>query len=109
VVNPGDRVLYRLDAGDAAGVNSRRRDFEQHQAHDGSHKHPHDRIPGGSGAPGYVAHIGHQVSKGQQLPADVVCVSVGGSLCLRVLLPGSDVLWVKNVSEGGDPGQWRLR
>lgn len=108
-MNPGDRVLYRLDATDAAGINSRRADFTRYQACDDNHKHPHDRIPGGSGASGHQAHIGLEVSEGQQLPADVIIVNESGTLCLQVRLPGSDNQWVVNVPEGYGPGQWQKR
>jgi hypothetical protein len=106
-VQPGDRVLYTLDTEDAESVNRRRADFQSFQALYASHKHPHGRTSGGSGASGHVAHTGLQVHAGQELPADVVIVSESRTLCLRVLLPGSDVQWVMNVPRGDGPGQWR--
>jgi hypothetical protein len=108
-IQPGDRVLYTLDAEDAGGVNRRREDFQVFQATAANHKHPHARTAGGSGASGHVAHIGLQVRPGQELPADVVIVSESGTLCLQVLLPGSDVQWVMNVAEGDGPGHWKPR
>jgi hypothetical protein len=36
-----------------------------------------------------------------------VIVNESGTLCLRVLLPGSDTQWVVNVPEGYGPGQWQ--
>jgi hypothetical protein len=108
-MNPGDRVIYTLRQFDADGVNQRRDDFSMYQATADNHMHPHGRISGGSGASGHQAHIGLPVTEGQQLPADVVIVNGSGTLCLRVLLPGSDNLWLANVPEGDGDGHWRER
>jgi hypothetical protein len=105
-MHAGARVLYRLDAHDATTINQRRNDFTRYQATADNHKHPHGPTPGGSGASGHIAHIGLEVTEGQQFPADVTIVNASGTLCLRVLLPGSDTQWVVNVGEGDHPGQW---
>jgi hypothetical protein len=103
----GDRVLYRLDAEDADGINARRDNFQRHQATDSHGKHPHRR--GGSGATGHIAHVGLRVAEGDVCFADVTQVNPNGTLCLRVGLNGSDVQWAVNVPEGGAPGQWQVR
>lgn len=104
-IRVGDRVLYRLDAEDADGINTRRDNFQAHQAAASHGKHPHER--GGSGASGHIAHVGLRVVAGQECFADVAIINPSGTLCLRVGLPGSDVQWVVNVPEGSEPGEWR--
>ena len=107
-LRPGDRVMYSLDEEDVTGVSSRRANFDLFQAMGSHGKHPHGKSPqGGSGASGHIAHIGLPVHVGQELPADVIIVNGLGRLCLKVLLPGSDVQWVENAAEGDGPGHWR--
>ena len=108
MTQPGDRVVYCLDAHDANEITTNRANFVLFKALGDNHKHPHDKAPG-SGAMGVMAHIGLPVACGQELPADVVLVNSQGRLSLRVLLPGSDIQWVENVPEGTGPGTWKVR
>jgi hypothetical protein len=105
---PGDRVLYYLDANDVNEITTNRANFVLSKSLADTHKHPHEKAPG-SGAPGLMAHIGLPVHEGQELPADVIIINPFGRLSLRVLLPGSDVQWVENVPEGTGPGMWGQR
>lgn len=105
MIQPGDRVLYRLDANDVNEITTNRANFVLSKSHGDTHKHPHPKEPG-SGAPGFMAHIGLPVHEGQELPADVIIVNEHGRLSLRTLLPGSDIQWVENVPEGAGPGTW---
>lgn len=104
----GDIVLYCLDETDAAGITSRRNNFQKFNQGRSGHKHPHP--PDIGRASGHVAHIGTPVHTGQEFAAQVCAVPDAPRLNLRVLLDGSDVHWVTNVPQGsGEPGTWRQR
>lgn len=90
----GDIVLYRLTAGDAEGINRRRRDFHQSRSADSR--------------TGFVGHVGNHVQEGDPAPAVVVQVHAESTVTcnLQVLLDGSDTFWATSRAEGSDPGQW---
>lgn len=98
----GRIVLYTLTAEDAAQINRRRTTGKDIAA----------RI---AATPrewplGAQAHIGNEVSEGQEFPMVVVRTwgadptsAVNG----QVLLDGNDVFWVTSVCVGEGPGTWR--
>lgn len=101
-VTIGRTVLYRLTAKDAEEVNRRRTTGSSIA----------ERIRIGEWPLGAQAHIGNPEGEGSVRPMVVVHVwpdefgpgvpGVNG----RVMLDGTDVLWVTSVSEGNGPGQW---
>jgi hypothetical protein len=84
----GRVVLYRLDAGDVAGIEERRAKLAEVL---GVH----------------TSALGNPVTAGQQYPADVVRVwSDTGPIQLQVRLDGSDSYWATSVAEGDGERQW---
>lgn len=68
------------------------------------------RIDEGTWPFGAMAHIGNKVVDGDILAAVVVKVHPDDKVNLRVLLDGTDVLWVQEVGYFEDPaaqGTWR--
>jgi hypothetical protein len=103
----GDIVLYRLDATDVEGINSRRANFQLFNQGRARAKHPHGRDL--HHASGHVAHIGTPVREGQEFPALVVAMPDPPRVNLQVFLDGSDVQWVTCAPEGEGPGTWSPR
>jgi hypothetical protein len=77
----GQHVVYTLSEGDAAAVESRRKNEEPRRTH-------------------------NSAAAGQRCPAFIVR-DWGGCVNLRVLLDGHDDYWATSRSEGTDPGQWQ--
>ena len=90
----GLMVLYRLTEDEALMTNKRREDARQNRD-----KMREDR-------PGFQAHVGYVVAEGDRLPMIVTQVSPGQDVNGQAFLDGNDSLWVQDVFEGEDPGQW---
>ena len=89
----GLMVLYRLTEGDAKATNARRAD-----ALNNREKMREER-------PGFQAHVGNKVGVGDRVPMIVTAVW-DGDVNGQAFLDGNDSLWVVNVQEGDQPGQW---
>lgn len=96
----GRIVHYRLSEEDATAVNRRRHDARMHL--------PEHR----DGATGVQIHVGNPVSAGEVYAA-VIVTQWGGesptpntSVNLKVLLDGTDDLWVTSASQGVGQRQW---
>lgn len=97
-------MLYTLTAKDAEEVNRRRDVFRRLQG-----QNQDEHWIGGA----FQSHIGNPEGEGSVRPMVVVQAwpdefgpgvpGVNG----KVLLDGTDELWVKSVREGASPGQWR--
>jgi hypothetical protein len=85
-------VLYTLSAQDAEDINRRRADYQRTRRE--------------VGRAGMVAHVGNQVGAGETYPAVVVRTFGGPAANLKVLLDGSDDLWVTSRTEGAGHGRW---
>lgn len=93
----GRIVYYRLTHHDADVITRRRLDFTEHRGRDGYTD------------TGYVAHYGNPVAAGQVFPAAIVRSwgeDESGLANLKVLLDGSDDLWLTSVAQGVGQGQW---
>lgn len=92
----GMMVLYQLTEEEALATNKRREDAKQNVE-----KMREER-------PGFQAHVGIETSEDDLLPMIVTFVSqdlptfVDG----QVFLNGNDSLWVTEVMEGNESGQW---
>ena len=106
----GDTVVYRLTEEDAAKINRRRTTGNSIA----------ERLASDDWPQGAQAHIGSRVSAGLDFPMIVVRYRQSGEVdhpgypsCSvangQVILDGSDTLWVRNVTEGPHPGQYRLQ
>ena len=91
----GQMVLYRLTEDDALKTNKRRADAQMN-----IEKMREER-------PGFQAHVGGPVNGGVNVPMIVTDFS-GHFVNGQVFLDGNDSLWVTEVEEGIQPGQWQL-
>lgn len=95
VIKPtvGRMVYYKLSASEAQDVNRRREGFDAQAGH----------WPATA-----QRHIGNPVSENDIFPAVIIRVGENGedTVNLKVLLDGSDNLWVKNAYQGQEGGQW---
>lgn len=100
----GRTVLYTLTEHDAKTINKRRADFGAFRAS----LHGVNPDPGHRGATGHVAHYGNRAYPGDVYPAVLVRVWDEATVTVnaRVLLDGTDTLWVTSRPEGDQPGQW---
>ncbi|MFF8817848.1 hypothetical protein ACF07D_07615 [Leucobacter sp. NPDC015123] len=90
----GRVVHYRLSREDAESVNKRRSDTE-------AHLEEHREL-----ATGVQVHVGFPVVAGDAQAAIIVGIAVSGNPNLKVLLDGTDVLWVPDAGAGHADGQW---
>ena len=90
----GRIVHYRLSGADAESVNKRRSDTA---AHIEEHR---------DSATGVQVHVGFPASAGDVQAAIVVGIAANGNPNLKVLLDGTDVLWVPDAGAGHADGQW---
>lgn len=98
----GRIVHYLLTDADADAMNKRRDDYQKFA---NSHAHPHE--PGTPEPTGHVAHFGNDLAGGEYYPAVVVRTNLTpDTVNLKVLLDGTDDLWVRLVHEGDEPGTW---
>ena len=98
----GDTVLYSLSVDDAKNINRRydhaaanRETFKEHQW-------------------GYQVHLGSKVYPGEVLPMTITQIWPDYTVNGKVILDGTDSLWVTIVQAGEDhnkptPGRWHPR
>ena len=93
----GLMVLYRLTEEEALATNKRREDARQNLE-----KMREER-------PGFQAHVGIEAREDDLLPmiVTVVCRGLPNFVNGQVFLDGNDSLWVTEVMEGDQPGQWQ--
>ncbi len=90
----GLMVLYRLTEDEAEATNIHREDARQTREEIGE---PHS---------GFQAHVGNMVAEGDRVPMTVTQVLRNGEVFGQAFLDGNDSLWVQDIAEGDDPGQW---
>lgn len=95
----GRMVLYRITAEEAKATNIRREDARQNGEK--------TRKEG----PGFQAHVGNHVSEGRVFPMLIIAWKVPVEdehhvVNGQVFLDGNDSLWVTNIAEGDQSGQW---
>lgn len=91
----GALVLLKLDEDDVAAINRRRKDAKDDMAYRAKR--------------GYIAHVGNQVTVGEQVPAVITKIVKPNQhtfLNLKALLDGNDDFWAVSRTEGQDDGQW---
>ncbi len=93
----GDIVIYQLSALDAEGVNRRR----EHA----SHNMDMMRVT----KTGYQAHVGNRVHIGEAVPMIVTQIWRSEMVNGKVILDGTDSLWVTSATKGEGPGTWSHR
>ena len=94
----GTIVLYRLSQADADAINRRREDAAANR--DNMRK---DKT-------GYQAHIGNRVETNEIFP--MMIIRAWSFTCVngKVMLDGTDDLWVESVDKGSDlPGHWTTK
>ncbi len=93
-VSVGRIVHYRLTSEDAEAINRRREHAKANLEKMREEK------------PGFQAHIGNRVSRGEIVPLQVTNVWEGNRVNGQATLDGNDSLWVTSADQGVLNGQW---